>query len=120
MNTAPEIRDSILVLLKERNISANKMLLECGFNTSLINDMKRGQTPSADKIAVIAKYLGVSADFLMGNHDENDFDAEEDFIVALRKILNGTSSRKISEADKKHLLDFAEMLARIRASSENL
>jgi len=117
MRTPQEIREILLDLLKKRNISVNKMLVDCGYNTSLVNDLKKGQMPSADKIAGIAKYLGISTDYLLGN-EQPDFDSEEDFINDLRRMLYGTSSHKLSESDKKHIMDIAEMLSKIK-SGEN-
>jgi len=114
MRTPQEIRDIILDLLKKRSLSVNKMLVECGYNTSLVNDLKKGQMPSADKIAGIAKYLGVSSDYLI-NGETLEFDpfaSEEEFIANLRHALYGTSKRKLSESDKKHLLELAEMISK--------
>lgn len=119
MKTPSDIRDNILDLLKKRNITAHKMLVDCGYNTSLINDLKRGQMPSADKIAGIANYLGVSTDYIMGNHDGNAVTAEEDIVSELRRILNGTTGEKLSESDKNHLIQFAEMLAKMKKSNND-
>lgn len=119
MRTPPEIREYILDMLKKRNLSAHKMLVDCGYNTSLINDLKRGQMPSADKIATIANYLGVSTDFLLGNHGENDFATEEDLISGLRRLFYGTNAQKLSESDKNHIIELAEMLSKIKSSAEN-
>lgn len=46
------------------------MLIDCGYNTNLIADMRKGKIPSADKILRIAKYLEVSVEYLMGNADD--------------------------------------------------
>lgn len=115
MRTPQEIRDNILDLLKKRNVSVNKMLIDCGYNTSLVNDMKKGQMPSADKISNIAKYIGVSTDYLLGNENSDlNLNSEEDFINELRRILYGSKSHKLSEHDKKHILNIAEMLSKIK------
>ena len=116
MKTPMDIRDNILDLLKKRNISAHKMLVDCGYNTSLINDLKRGQMPSADKIAGMASYLGVSTDFIMGNHTGDDVTADEDIIMELRRLLNGTSTKKLGESDKTQLIQLTEMLLKMRES----
>jgi len=118
MRTPLELRDVILNLLNQRNTSANKMLVECGFNKSLINDLKKGQMPSADKIAGIAKYLGVSTDFLLGNHGFDSLESEEDFIAELRRALYGSSAQKLSEYDKKHIIELAEMLVRMKSDEK--
>ena len=96
------------------------MLIACGYNTSLVNDLKKGQMPSADKIANISKYLGVSTDYLMGNEnngnvENNDYISDEDLIYNLRRILYGTSSHRLSESDKRHIMELAEMLAKMKS-----
>lgn len=54
-------------LAKKEGVSVNKMLLSCGINTSLLTDMKRrGTIPSAETLAKIASYFGVSTDYLLG------------------------------------------------------
>jgi len=121
MRTPEEIRDNVLDLLKKRNISTNKMLIDCGYNTSLINDLKKGQMPSADKIANIAKYLGVSTDYLMGNEEIKDvgIDIEEDLIINLRRAFYGTSKQKINDDDKKNIIDFVKIISRIKSNSNH-
>ena len=115
MKTPQELRDHILDMLKNRKISTNKMLVECGYNTSLVNDLKKGQMPSADKIANIAKYLGVSTDYLMGNEIENDMpDPEEDLITNLRRAFYGTSSQKLNKEDIKNILELTRIASRFK------
>ena len=114
MRTPTELREAILNLLEQKNISAHKMLVECGLNKSIVNDLKKGQMPSADKIAVIARYLGVSTDFLLGNYGLDSFGSEEDFLTGLRLALYGTSAQKLSEYDKKNIIELAEMLVKMR------
>jgi len=119
MRTPNEIRENIIDLLKKRHVSVNKMLTDCGYNTSLVNDLKKGQMPSADKISNIAKYIGVSSDYLLGNENEDiKLNSEEDFINKLRQTLYGNDSHKLSEPDKEHILGIAEMLSKIK-SGEN-
>ena len=119
MRTPQEIRENILVLLKQRRVSVNKMLIDCGYNTSLVNDLKKGQMPSADKISNIAKYIGVSTDYLLGNENGgSNINSEEEFINELRKTLYGTETHKINESDKQHILSIAEMISKLK-SGEN-
>ena len=124
MRTPQEIRDSVLDLLKKKDISVNKMLIECGYNTSLVADLKKGQMPSADKIAKIASFLGVSTDYLMGNENKSDFDLNQDnnnsdseqkLIIALRRIFYGESSHKLNENDAKNITELLEVILRVKS-----
>ena len=121
MRTPQELRDNILDLLKKQNTTVNKMLLECGYNTSLVNDLKKGQMPSADKIVNIATYLGVSTDYLMGNENmiiqnENTggYDSEYDLITNLRRAFYGSSEHKLSEDDKNNIIALAETILKLK------
>jgi len=122
MRTPQEIRDIILDLLKKEKISVNKMLVDCGYNQNLVNDLKKGQMPSADKVAGMANFLGVSTDYLLGNEhlqsDVNDADSEKDFIKELRRILYGTSSHKLGESDKKIIIELVGMLSKIKSGEK--
>lgn len=68
------IIDRINRLLRERGISAAKMMRDLNFSSGLYSQWKSmGRIPSTDKIEVIAAYLGVSTDYLIsGEGDEGD------------------------------------------------
>lgn len=71
MNNAQEIRSLIIFKLNEMNISPNKMLAELELNLSYITDMqRRNRMPTADKLGIIAEYLDVSVDYLLGRTDK--------------------------------------------------
>ncbi|MBR6394782.1 MAG: helix-turn-helix transcriptional regulator [Ruminococcus sp.] len=54
-------------LLKQRGISAAKMMSELGFSSGLYSQWKSGkQKPSREKLDKIADYFGVSIDYLLG------------------------------------------------------
>jgi len=66
MHTTQEIHDVIASILQEKEISANKMLIECGLGKDTISKLKIGSMPSKDKLKKIADYLGVSYAYLCG------------------------------------------------------
>ena len=61
--------ERICHLAKARGISVNKMLKEADLSASIIDNMKRNQKPSIDKIQTIAEYFNVSIDYLVGRTD---------------------------------------------------
>ena len=69
MNSAQEISEIIISLLKTEKISTNRMLSEIGLHSNMINDMKKGSMPSADKLGLIAEYFNISVDYLLGRTD---------------------------------------------------
>lgn len=75
--------------LTNKNISQTELANELGFTQQAINRWCRGITqPDHKTIVLIAKYLGVSTDFLLGN-DEKPSNYEEELKEqeALKKAL---------------------------------
>lgn len=67
------IIDRINGLLKERQISAAKMMRDLNLSSGLYSQWKSlGRIPSTDKIEMIAAYLNVSADYLISGNTENN------------------------------------------------
>lgn len=67
------IIDRINGLLKERQISAAKMMRDLNLSSGLYSQWKNlGRIPSTDKIEMIAAYLNVSADYLITGNTENN------------------------------------------------
>lgn len=51
------------------NLPATYVETESGVGKGLINNLKKGSIPSADKVAKLADFLGVSTDYLLGRTD---------------------------------------------------
>lgn len=63
-----DIYDRIEALLEAKKISAYRLSKETGISTGLLTQWKkRMQTPSADKLQLIAAYFDVTVDYLLGN-----------------------------------------------------
>jgi transcriptional regulator with XRE-family HTH domain len=126
MRTPEEISEIIIGLLKEQKSNAHQMLKKCGYNTSLVNDLKKGQMPAADKIANIAKFLGVSADFLLDstsskNPQANEIEIknhEKDLIFRLREIFHGGKLTALHPEEVKNIADMAQLIAGFNAAKE--
>ena len=127
MRTPQELREVIIELLDNKGTNTHRMLKACGFNTSLVNDMKKGQMPSADKLAVIAKFLGVTSEFLLNidiDMDNDitddadaggtlDFSADADLIEQLRRELYGSPEVRLKKKHKRAILDMARTLKQL-------
>lgn len=125
MRTPQELREIILELLDEQGANTHQMLKKCGYNTSLVNDLKKGQMPSADKLANIAKFLGVTTDFLLhaesleSEYSQTEADNfDEDFIKELRREFYGNSAIRLTPEDKKNILDMVKILLQMKSSSQ--
>jgi transcriptional regulator with XRE-family HTH domain len=107
MRTPQELRSVILDLLEERKGNTHQMLKKCGYNPSLVNDLKKGQMPSADKLANIAKFLGVSSDYLLDAEPRENPDIDSDAVL-LEEL------RKFTPEDMQILLEAVRMLAKMK------
>ncbi len=59
--------ERILEVISQRGISKNQLLEKCGLSkNSFVNWEKRGSEPGGEAIKVIAEYLGVTSDYLLG------------------------------------------------------
>lgn len=92
--------------LKEKKITAKKMLSDLNYSHSLITQWKNGNTPSLDKITAIAEYLDVPVDYLLGNIEveitkktlpnvKNAIFATPQRLVALRSGVNIAGSLRL-------------------------
>lgn len=67
LNKATLIASKIKELLKEKKISATKMLNDCGLNKNTLSTMQSGgYLPRLETITQIADYLDCSVDYLLG------------------------------------------------------
>lgn len=55
---------------KKKKISQQKLLSDVGLAKSTLDNMKKGSMPSVDKVSMIAEYLGVSIDYLLGTEKD--------------------------------------------------
>lgn len=61
--------DTVMLLCSENGITKTKLERDCGFSQNSINKWA-AQSPSADKLAKVADYFGVSVDYLLGKTDD--------------------------------------------------
>lgn len=63
--------DRFKALCDQRGVSCNRAAIEMGLsNATPTSWKKRGLTPKADTLAIIANYFGVSVDYLLGEETE--------------------------------------------------
>ena len=68
--TNQAIADNIRALAKAKGVTVKKTLADCKVNRNFLYDLEHGDSsPSVDKIARIAEYLGVTAAKLIGGEE---------------------------------------------------
>lgn len=76
--------------LKNKGITAKKMLLELGYSDNLISQWKKGSEPSAIKLQRICDYLGLSMDYVLKGEITNERDKK------MKKILSSMNKMYVS------------------------
>lgn len=65
-----KIAERLQSLLKEENISVNKLATDLGISNSVVYYWVQGKTtPNADYIIALADYFNICADYLLGRKD---------------------------------------------------
>lgn len=97
------IKDRVQSILKEKNISAQKAENDLEFAKGYISKLDKA-SPSVEKIAKIAEYLGVSIDLLVSGK-EKEAPAISARATKISMIANSLPDEGVSELD-----NFAEYL----------
>ena len=80
--------DRFKTLCDQRGISCNKAALEMGLsNATPTAWKKRGLTPKADTLEVIANYFGVSTDYLIGKEEKENSLSEIELTEGEKDLL---------------------------------
>ena len=89
-------------LCAERGITMAKLEEDLGIGTSLIRKWKTNTSPSIDKVKIIAKYFGVSSDYLIGLSDipssAEELLSDDDFVSLQR------AKSKMSAQDREKMM----------------
>lgn len=90
-----QIAELISKECKQKNIKISELLQNCNINHSFISDIRhKNRAPSVDKISVIADYLNVSVDYLLGRTDTPNLLGNSDSnsgIINHNSLVNNSS-----------------------------
>ena len=126
-------------LCAERGIKPGKLCAELGISRGIISDLKAGRTKklSAENVAKISTYFGVSTDYLLGHVSEpyfyldndrisreiNSYD-DEDLSPSKHDILDEVDVafygeyKQLSEDDKDTIRDMVRVMRERRAKKQ--
>lgn len=91
--------------LKEKNVTAKKMLSDLNYSHSLITQWRKGNVPSLDKIIAVAEYLDVPVSYLLGETQafETLSDDEQSFLKTYRHLDD--TCKKIAKVIIESMID---------------
>jgi len=92
--------------LQQRGIKKETFFKEIGINKNVFHYWKRGVMPAADKALYIARFLGVSVEFLLTGEDSSGFrlDEYETEFIARSRIYAKTEEEKAALKVKIELI----------------
>jgi transcriptional regulator with XRE-family HTH domain len=76
--------DKVKAICKERKIPISKIEKELGFSNGYIGQLRKGTFP-ADRLALIANYLGVTTEYLLGYEQKEKSPSGEEGLSELQK-----------------------------------
>ncbi len=102
-----DIFDRIMELLSQNNMTQADLSRATGISTGLISQWKkRMQSPSAEKLKIIADYFHVSTDYLLGSENKKTPTAPNDGGNSDQDIRRIERARnRMSEEEKEKMMD---------------
>lgn len=95
MYNPKETAERIKEISQQKGIKISELLSACGLNINTLSSMgNRGSWIQANSLAMIADYLNVSVDFLLGR----TYCSEKCTISDLKITINGTDYKLVSNA----------------------
>ena len=102
--------ERIKKVANERGYSLKKLAIDAGFSENALYRYNQGVEPKYSTVAALAKVLGVSVDYLLGNTDEMHSNKKDENVpVDLDKVLSEEGmamfdGQPLSDEYKKALL----------------
>ena len=75
--------DRILALLKENGITAKKLTSDLEISNSSVSDWKKGSKPSCDVVVKLARYFGVSTDYILLGEESSSISKEDQDLLKM-------------------------------------
>jgi len=100
VRNAQEIGMCIEKLIKERGENVKEALTNSGVGRMLVDSLKKGSMPSADKLYLVANYLGVSTDYLLKGEEPQSRSKNEKGMVFMdndKELVDMTKDMTIKE-----------------------
>lgn len=112
-------------ILKERGLTNYKVSKDTGIAQSVLSTWKtKGTTPRADKLQILAEYLDVSVDYLLGvqqNVQPEEYYQDNEASRAAQEAFEDPNLRVLFDAAKgsrsEDILMAAEMLRRLKGTN---
>ncbi|WP_270774375.1 helix-turn-helix domain-containing protein [Weissella confusa] len=112
--------ERIKKVANERGYSLKKLAIDAGFSENALYRYNQGVEPKYSTVAALAKVLGVSVDYLLGNTDEMHSNKKEDKTVDLEQdtTILALDGIELSDDYKQFIIDQVRSLRKLRGDDE--
>ena len=111
--------ERVKAICKERKIPISKLEKDLGFSNAYVSQLRKGKFP-ADRLALIADYLGLSIEYLMTGQEKAPAESgkrevsDEDIMFALFR----GSETEVTDAMFEEVKNFARFVAQREADKK--
>lgn len=105
-------------LCQKSGVSANKACIDIGVNRSAVAKWKQGGTPNGTTLAKMAKYFGVSVDYLLGNEEKPAAEAGDKDVLDEVDVAFYGEYRELTEEDKDVVRDMVRVMRERRKNKQ--
>ncbi|MBD5833083.1 helix-turn-helix domain-containing protein [Weissella confusa] len=108
--------ERIKKVANERGYSLKKLAIDAGFSENALYRYNQGVEPKYSTVAALAKVLGVSVDYLLGNTDEMHSNKKDDMPVDLEEVLDKLGptlrfeGKELTDEQKIKLYEMAKLM----------
>ena len=112
--------ERIKKVANERGYSLKKLAIDAGFSENALYRYNQGVEPKYSTVAALAKVLGVSVDYLLGNTDEMHSNKKDDKKVDLEQdtTILALDGIELSDDYKQFIIDQVRSLRKLRGDDE--
>ena len=108
--------ERIKKVANERGYILKKLAIDAGFSENALYRYNQGVEPKYSTVAALAKVLGVSVDYLLGNTDEMHSNKKDDMPVDLEEVLDKLGptlrfeGKELTDEQKIKLYEMAKLM----------
>lgn len=97
-------------LCAEKGTKPNPVCRELGFSSATATHWKAGQQPGSASLDKLAKYFGVSVDYLLGKTDKKETTTPEEQSLSSEQQLLLSFCKDLAVDDLKKVIEYVELL----------
>ena len=118
MRSTHEIADLITRLAKAKGVSVNGALIDSGAGMALVNNLKKGQVPSAYRLKLVADFFGVTVDYLLVDEESTGADSTLDKITCVVPLKLGVTLGNLTQKELDEVAQFAQFIEMRRKNQD--